>query len=141
MLHRFRSGRSVAKVLTGALVTLGALGALAVAASPAGAASAHHTTSASAATVVLNAARLGPDSGTSTFVAYTKEGFEGTAHTVTGCGGHNIPQPVNSYIFSYEGQHVFMYNCRGEACDVNHTLLGNASSKKPVGWQSLFVNC
>jgi hypothetical protein len=141
MLHWFRSGRSVTTVLAGTLVTLVTLGTLGVATSPAIAASAHHTTSASAAIVVPNAARFGPDAGTSTFVGYKDENFKGTSETLTGCGGHNFSFKAESYIFSYEGQHVFMYNCTNEACSSNYTFTSSASSSTPVGWKSLFVNC
>jgi hypothetical protein len=139
MLHRFRSGRSVARVLAGTLVTLGALGALGVATSTADAASAHHTTSASAAIVAPNAAR--PDAGTSTFVGFMIRDFGTPSFTLTGCGGHNFPFPAHSYIFNYEGQHVFMYDCYNEACPSDYTFIASASSKTPVGWKSLFVDC
>jgi hypothetical protein len=131
----------VVRVLAGALVTLGVLGALAVATSPVDAASAHHTTSASAAIAAPNAARLGPDSGTSTFVGFRDANMQGSTEILTGCGGHNFSFPAHSYIFSYEGQTVNMYNCKGERCDVNYTFHKSASSKTPVGWQSLFVSC
>jgi hypothetical protein len=141
MLHRFRSGRSVARVLAGTLITLGALGALAVATSPGVAASAHHTTSASAAIVGPNVARLGPDTATSTFIGYRDTDFHGTVETLTGCGPHNFSFPAHSYVFEYDNQHVFMYNCYNEDCPTSYVFISDGSSTTPVGWKSLYVDC
>jgi hypothetical protein len=113
---------------------------------------ANHAISAASATVVPNAALfpdalrasralLEPDAATSTFYAYTKEGFGGKGSAESGCGVHNIPQPVNSYVFVYLGQHVHMYNCLSAGCGVNFTFTGSASSRTGVGWKSMDVIC
>jgi hypothetical protein len=141
--HRIRSRRPALRVLAGMLVALGVLAGSASTAVAApsphavSAVSAHHTVSARQDIAVF------PDAPTSSFVAYTGQDFTGTAHDISGCGGHNLPLPVGSYKWYARGQSGRMYNCRNEACRTNYVLPSNenASSSLGVGWKSMFIVC
>jgi hypothetical protein len=121
--HRTRSSRPGLRALVGILLALG------VAAGSA---------STAVAAPVSHAPRVRV---TSQFVVFTQHNFGGNHHTIQGCGGHNIPLPLNSYRVFYHGQHIKMYNQTGERGPVEFTFTANAQSPLGAGWKSLFIVC
>jgi hypothetical protein len=146
--HRFRSGRPARRVLAGTLVTLGALGALAMSAAPAAIAAPAHvvadgTTPARVVPGAATSALLVPDAATSEFVIYRGLNYGGTRTVLTGCGVHNFPYSLKSYVWFGLGQSGQMYNAKNAAGKVQTTFSGNSTVKSPSanGWKSILIVC
>jgi hypothetical protein len=146
--RRFRSGRPSHRVLAGTLVTLGTLGALAMSASPAAMAAPARVVAdgATSARVVPDSATSAlrvPDAATSEFVIYRGLNYGGTRTTLTGCGVHNFPYSLKSYVWFGLGQSGNTYNAKNAAGRVQTTFSGNSTVKSPSanGWKSILIVC
>ncbi|MEU9980583.1 MiAMP1 family antimicrobial peptide [Streptomyces sp. NPDC050856] len=78
----------------------------------------------------------------SSFLSWEGPQDTGRARELSACGCSNIdPNFRAAYRFTYTGQTAAMYNepnCRGTS---HYTFRGNASSKQPFGWRSIFIHC
>jgi hypothetical protein len=123
LFHRIRSSRPGIRMLAGTVLAVGVVAGSATAA------------------VATPAHQGGSVRSTSSFVAFTKQNFGGSRHTLTGCGGHNIPTPLGSWKVFYSGKEIRMYNHVNEGGTVVFRFDGNSSSRQGAGWKSLLVAC
>ncbi|MDK1472793.1 MiAMP1 family antimicrobial peptide [Streptomyces sp. 549] len=78
----------------------------------------------------------------SSFLSWEGPQNTGRAKEVHACGCHNIDDRFKAaYRFTYTGQTAAMYNARDCRGVVHYTFRGNAESKQPFGWKSIFFHC
>jgi len=88
-------------------------------------------------------ARVVPDSATSEFVIYRGLNYGGTRTVLTGCGIHNFPYALKSYVWFGLGQSGNTYNAKNAGGKVQTTFSGNSTVKSPSanGWESILIVC
>lgn len=80
---------------------------------------------------------------TSTFTIWSALNFSGTSRTIEGCGVHNLPFAVKSYLWHGNGQSGRMYNVKNAAGAAQFVFptTGTESSPGADGWESIDIVC
>jgi hypothetical protein len=134
------------------LIATGAAGfaALALVVLPGAAANASVASSAPSGAVAATApgfvhAGVGfiPAGVTSEFTIYSGLNYGGRKTVLTGCGNHNFPYALKSYVWLGLGQSGNLYNVKNGAGKIQFTLptTGTVKSGQANGWESIFIVC
>jgi hypothetical protein len=80
---------------------------------------------------------------TSEFTIYKGLNFGSTATVLTGCGIHNFPYALKSYVWLGLGQTGNLYNAKGGDGVLQFQLpsSGTVKSGSANGWKSIFIVC